>query len=75
MMKATQIACPTILEPHFPISFYASTWGLSEDTIRRWFQDHPGVLKVGEQKRGKRARIELRIPLSVANQLYQEKTK
>lgn len=71
----TPIVCPPVLEPHFPIGFYAQQWNLSEDTVRRWFQDHPGVMKVGESKRGKRSRIELRIPLSVANALYREKTK
>ena len=66
---------PAMLEAHRSIGFFAEAWGLSPDTIRRWFQDHPGVLKVGEEKRGKRSRIELRIPLSVADAVYREKTK
>lgn len=64
-----------MIEPHYSIGFYAELWGLSEDTVRRWFQDEPGVLRVGEVKRGKRARIELRIPWSVANRVYRERTK
>ena len=66
---------PAMLEPHRSIRFFAEAWGLSEDTIRRWFQDQPGVLKVGESKRGRRSRIELRIPQSVADAVYREKTK
>ncbi len=64
-----------MLEAHRSIRFLAEAWGLSEDTIRRWFQDQPGVLKIGDEKRGKRVRIELRIPESVAYAVYKEKTR
>lgn len=42
----------------------------------RWFRDKDGVLKLAEPaKNGKRVRVELRIPYSVAMQEYRERTK
>jgi hypothetical protein len=67
---------PIQLEPHFSPAFYAELWGISESTALRWFQDLPGVLRVGkESKNGKRSRIELRIPFSVAMRVYEERTR
>ena len=70
-----------MFEPHYTIGFYAELWGLSEDTVRKWFQDEDGVLKVGDEKnrtgpkKDRRPRIELRIPWSVAVRVYRERTK
>ena len=38
---------PIQVEKHFCAAFYAEFWGVSKDTIIRWFQDKPGVLKGG----------------------------
>lgn len=65
----------TMFEPHHSIRFYAEKWNSSDDTVRRMFQDLPGVMKLGEPKRGKRTRSELRIPESVAYARYKEKTR
>jgi hypothetical protein len=55
---------------------FAKLWGLSPDTVVRWFQDLPGVLKLSTAaRRGKRQRVELRIPFSLAMQVYQERTR
>jgi hypothetical protein len=63
------------IEPHYSAAFYAELWGLSDTTIVRWFQDRDGVLKLSRpSKNGRRTRIELRIPLSLALQVYREKT-
>ena len=73
--KAQVPPAANLSDPHYPIRFFAERWNLSDDTIRRWFRDLPGVLKVGEKTRGKRAKILLRIPLSLAEREYREKTK
>jgi len=55
------------LERHFSPRTLAEIWGLDESTIRRMFQEEPGVLKVGNRDRrnGKRDYVTLRIPESV----------
>jgi hypothetical protein len=67
---------PIKIDQHYSTNFYAELWGLSSDTIVRWFQDLPGVLKVSKPVgKGKRVRVELRIPLSLAMQVYRERSK
>jgi hypothetical protein len=67
---------PVKIDQHFSPNFYAELWGLSSDTIVRWFQDLPGVLKLSKPVgKGKRVRVELRIPLSLAMQVYRERSK
>ncbi|HLH32145.1 MAG TPA: hypothetical protein VKY31_13160 [Terriglobia bacterium] len=67
---------PIPVEKHFSAAFYAELWGVSKDTIVRWFQDKPGVLKMGsEHSKGRRTRAELRIPFSVAMKEYTERSK
>jgi hypothetical protein len=67
---------PTFQEPHFTPRELAQGWGLSDDTIRRWFEDEPGVLKGGvDGSRGRRRKMFLRIPASVAQRVYEERTK
>ncbi|MBZ5586924.1 MAG: hypothetical protein LAQ30_33005 [Acidobacteriia bacterium] len=54
----------------------ADLWQLSEQSIRRLFQDRPGVLKIGDSNpRGTRAYVTLRIPAGVVEQVFQERTK
>jgi hypothetical protein len=67
---------PIPIDPHFSPQFYAELWGLSASTILRWFQDLEGVLKVSQpSKNGKRTRVELRIPFSLAMAVYRERTR
>jgi hypothetical protein len=67
---------PITVDPHFSPRFYAELWGISESTVLRWFQDQPGVLKCGGPSRnGRRTRVELRIPFSLAMRIYAERTK
>jgi hypothetical protein len=66
---------PIVVDPHYSPQFYAELWGMSPSTVVRWFQDLDGVLKLGEPSRnGKRARIELRIPYSLAMREYRRRT-
>ncbi|HLG99487.1 MAG TPA: hypothetical protein VKX49_24480 [Bryobacteraceae bacterium] len=67
---------PIRIDHHYSPQFYAELWGVSVSTVVRWFQDLPGVLKLSKpSKNGKRCRVELRIPFSLAMQVYRERTK
>jgi len=67
---------PLIFERHFSPRTLAELWNFSEDTITRWFEDNPDVLKCGSNgARGKRRKLTLRIPESIAMRVYQEKAR
>lgn len=67
---------PITVDPHFSPQFYAELWGVCPSTVVRWFQDLPGVLKLSKPwKNGKRSRVELRIPFSLAMRVYLEHTR
>jgi hypothetical protein len=67
---------PIMIDPHFSPQFYAELWGISPSTALRWFQDLDGVLKTGKiSKNGKRTRVELRIPWSLAMRVYRQRTR
>jgi hypothetical protein len=66
----------SILERHFTVAVLAELWSMSCDTIQKWFEDVPGVVKIGNDgSRGKRRKITLRIPESVALKVYRERTR
>jgi hypothetical protein len=59
------------LEKHFTVTELATLWQLSEDSIRRIFRDHPGVLKLSSpEKRFKRGYCVLRIPESIVQKVH-----
>jgi len=61
-------------ERHYPPSYWADKWGLSENFIRQLFVDEPGVMKIvrpEDLKNRKRAYITLRIPESVAARVHE----
>jgi hypothetical protein len=60
-----------VTEQHFSPAQLASQWGLSDDTIRRIFDGVDGVLRLEKTARtGKRPRVTIRIPLSVAERVH-----
>ena len=64
------------LEKHYTVEEIGDLWHLSRDTIRKLFQDEPGVLKIGElngrlARKMKRRYISLRIPESVVIRVHQ----
>jgi hypothetical protein len=63
------------LDQHYTPQFYAELWGLSRDTIVRWFQDVPGVLKLSDPGQRGRKRVELRIPFRLALKVYEERSR
>lgn len=54
-------------ERHLSPAQVGELWGLSTDTVRRLFQNEPGVLVIGNTtpRRGKRGYKTLRIPQQV----------
>lgn len=57
-------------EPHFTCKELAEQWHFSENFIYAQCVDEPGVLKTPPRSKNKRVRISIRIPLSVANRVY-----
>lgn len=66
---------PAFAERHYSPQELADLWGVDPNTIRRLFQDREGVLKIGTPRRGKRSYTTLRIPESVVEKVYRERTK
>jgi hypothetical protein len=66
-----------VFERHFTAKQLAQLWGLDESTVRKIFQDEPGVLKIGKAGRrdGKRDYVSLRIPESVAVRVHRERSR
>jgi len=64
------------LERHYTTSQVAELWGVSMDTIRRMFQDEPGVLRIAypQLTRRRKPRTTLRIPESVLARLHQQRS-
>ncbi len=64
-------------EKHFTARELGEIWGLDDTTIRRLFQDEPGVLKIGKSERrdGKRDYVSIRIPKSVAERVHRERSE
>ncbi len=66
---------PEFMEKHYVLWELAEAWGLNEDTIRPWFLDEPGVLKIeGRLRKGRRGYVSLRIPESTARRIYRQRT-
>jgi hypothetical protein len=63
------------LERHYTPRELAETWQLHPETIRRMFKDESGVLKIVGHRRGKREKITIRIPLSVAERVHVAKSR
>lgn len=66
------------LERHYTVGELARGWHLAAGTVRRWFENEPGVIRVGEQRlrKGKtRAYVSLRVPESVAQRVYRRRTQ
>jgi transposase-like protein len=64
-----------VIERHYTVAELARLWQLDQSTVRRVFQDEPGVLKLGRGTRGKRAYVTLRIPESVAERVHRERSR
>lgn len=61
-----------LAERHYTVSELAEQWNLSRDTIRRMFENEPGVLVFTRSRVNKRVYRTLRVPESVARRKYQK---
>ena len=59
-------------ERHYSPSEIATMWSLSEDAVRRLFENEPGVLVLSDAKPGMRRYRTLRIPESVALRVHRK---
>jgi pSer/pThr/pTyr-binding forkhead associated (FHA) protein len=61
------------VEKHYSVAELAKIWNLSENTIRRIFENEPNVLKWGiTEGRFKRRYTTLRIPETVVSRVHRE---
>jgi len=59
-------------ERHYSVQELAARWNLSSDTVRKLFENEPGVLVIGngDRKHTRRRYITMRIPESVAARVH-----
>lgn len=66
-------------EQHYSPQEIAALWGMSADTVRRLFEDAPGVLKISmprllKNQRKHRPHVLLRIPASALERVHLQQT-
>lgn len=63
-------------EQHYTVSQIAEWWAVAENTVRRAFTLEPGVLKISNRRSltSKREKVTLRIPASVYDRVYRQRT-
>lgn len=67
------VAAPEFAARHFSPSEIAELWNLSVDSVRKLFENEPGVVQIGERaRRGKRRYVTLRIPESVVARVHRK---
>jgi transcriptional regulator GlxA family with amidase domain len=63
---------PLALEKHYSVAEIAELWAVSDDTVRRLFEEEPGVLTFGvEESARKRRYRSMRIPQSIMIRVHQ----
>ena len=73
---ALSTAFSIFTERHYTVAEVAASWNLSEDAVRKIFQNEPGVLIIGDQgSRHKRRYTTLRIPESVLERVHRRFSK
>lgn len=72
---------PTVAatEQHYSVREVAEMWHISEATVRRMFQNEPGVLPISMpqlvRNRKHRPHVLLRIPASVLARVHQDRSR
>jgi len=75
-MKPDDIPPSPALERHYSPKEIAEMWGIHVTTVRRLFQDEPGVLKLTHLPLGSaRPRVTLRIPESVLQRVHNRRSR
>ncbi len=63
-------------EKHYSINEISHLWGLSQKTVRRIFEQEPGVVEIDNQKsRHKRTYVTRRVPESVLRRVHRKLQK
>jgi Zn-dependent peptidase ImmA (M78 family) len=62
---------------HYSVQELAAEWGVSAQTIRRIFEDWPGVIRIsqpilGRKERKRAPRVTLRIPAVIADAAHRQ---
>ena len=71
MQPDAAVETPVPVERHFAPSEVAERWHLNAETVRRLFQDEPGVVVLQAPfKKGKRPYKTIRIPQSVLERVH-----
>jgi len=65
----------TTTERHFTAEEIAEMWNLSSTTMSRIFRDEPGVLRLTQNRRGKRKYTSMRTRESVLQRVYGRLTR
>lgn len=63
------------IEKHYTVAEIADLWGIGETTVRRLFEDMPGVLRFSFPvlvKRKRKPRISLRVPASLMERAHEQ---
>jgi hypothetical protein len=70
-------AAPEFAVRHYSPAEIAQLWSLSVDSVRKIFENEPGVLVLGnpEPRRGKRSYTTLRIPEYVVERVHRRLSK
>jgi len=70
-------SAPEFAVRHYSPAEIAELWSLSVDTVRRMFENEPGVLVLGngQPRRAKRSYTTLRIPAHVAERVHRRLSK
>jgi hypothetical protein len=64
-------------ERHYPVAYWARTWGFSPKTVREWFRGEfgPGILRQqNTRRRSKRDYTTIMIAPSAAARVYAKRT-
>ena len=73
IQKNDQEKIDTTLEKHYSINEVSKIWGLSEKTVRKIFEQEPGVVELDNGKsRRKRTYVTRRIPESVLKRVHRK---
>lgn len=67
---------PDFLERHYTVGELSKSWHMVPQTVRLWFENEPGVLRLANKrpKSGNRTYVQMRIPESVARRVYLKRT-
>lgn len=65
-------------EQHFPVAYWARSWGFSEKTVHEWFRDEfgPGILRqTNTGRRKRRDYMTIMVSARAAARVYAKRTE